>query len=444
MSESHSSLGSVRRGRFCFCGERAIILTSRTDENPGRRFWRCRKYQTANDCDFFDWFEQDGKDIVIGRLRMKIATLNGTVTRLKKLNKLLLVFTVFLVVAFATIMLFIWGFVFFLGVVLGLRTVGVAGPSLEANDLTTVVLVLIGDRSGVGWDEAPAWGVGGGAVEVPAGWVEAGTGCGWVEGDGSGPDDVPVGHFLRLWPSCPQRPHLFLLMILCEDEDEAVVSAFGAESCGSVFGSVPASDANNLGHLRRLWPFFPQSVHFCGWPVLVTSSVHFSIKYILMSSIMLTMGFSLTSTMTLLNVSDILFNSASQRWVVLNRLLLQCLGGTCIRVRGFCSLPQQLLQGSGGGGGSFPSSLSSTPSSVSSLSSPPSLSSSLSSLSPSPFELSGGGGSFEGNCNISVNSNGVCSRYNSTIPKAKPILPNSIAPLSSTMGLSVSSKRAFG
>ncbi|KAF7838481.1 uncharacterized protein G2W53_006963 [Senna tora] len=159
-------------------GERAIILTSRTDENPGRRFWRCRKYQTANDCDFFDWFEQDGKDIVIGRLRMKIATLNGTVTRLKKLNKLLLVFTVFLVVAFATIMLFIWGFVFFLGVVLGLRTVGVAGPSLEANDLTTVVLVLIGDRSGVGWDEAPAWGVGGGAVEVPAGWVEAGTGCG--------------------------------------------------------------------------------------------------------------------------------------------------------------------------------------------------------------------------------------------------------------------------
>ncbi|KAF7835387.1 hypothetical protein G2W53_010246 [Senna tora] len=243
MLDSHCSLGSVRRGRLCFCGERAIILTSITDENPGETI-----LETVNDCDFFDWVEQDGKDIVIGSLRMKITTLKGTVRRLQRVNKVLLVSTVFLVVALATIMFFIC--------------------LITAAFFLAVVLYFIGDLTGVGWDEATAGWVGGGADDVPAGWVEAAIGCegagcgvdeapaGWA-GDGSGADDVLVGHFCQLWPSCPQRLHLFLFTIPCEDE---------AEAAGSV--------ADDLGHFRRLWPFFPQSLHFCVWPVLLTSSAH--------------------------------------------------------------------------------------------------------------------------------------------------------------------------
>ncbi|KAF7802840.1 uncharacterized protein G2W53_041951 [Senna tora] len=79
MSDLHSSVGSIRRGRHCFCGERAIILTSRTQENPGRRFWRCKNFKSADDCDIFDWIDlpsMDAKDIAIERLRVKISTLN--------------------------------------------------------------------------------------------------------------------------------------------------------------------------------------------------------------------------------------------------------------------------------------------------------------------------------------------------------------------------------
>ncbi|KAF7824098.1 uncharacterized protein G2W53_022242 [Senna tora] len=102
MSDSQSSVGSVRRGRHCFCGERAIILTSRTQENPGRRFWRCKNFKSADDCDFFDWIDlpsTDAKDIAIGRLRVKISILNGTVRRLHMVNKALLVSTLILVAA---------------------------------------------------------------------------------------------------------------------------------------------------------------------------------------------------------------------------------------------------------------------------------------------------------------------------------------------------------
>ncbi|KAF7802821.1 uncharacterized protein G2W53_041932 [Senna tora] len=178
----------------------------------GRRFWRRKYYQTVNDCEFFDWVEQDGKDIVIGRLRMKIATLKGTVRRLQRVKKVLLVSTVFLVVALATIMFFI------------------------------LVLYFIGDLTGVVWDEATAGWVGGGADEVPKGWEGAGCGVdeaptGW-EGDGSGAYDVPAGHF-----------------------------------------------SDDLGHFCRLWPFFPQSLHFCVWHVLLTSSGIKSSGFLLMKCI---------------------------------------------------------------------------------------------------------------------------------------------------------------
>ncbi|KAF7802366.1 uncharacterized protein G2W53_041477 [Senna tora] len=57
---------------------------------------------SADDCDFFDWIDlpsTDAKDIAIGRLRVKISTLNGTVRRLQMVNRALLVSTLILVAA---------------------------------------------------------------------------------------------------------------------------------------------------------------------------------------------------------------------------------------------------------------------------------------------------------------------------------------------------------
>ncbi|KAF7807389.1 uncharacterized protein G2W53_039550 [Senna tora] len=47
---------------------------------------------SADDCDFFNWIDlpsMDAKDIAIGWLRVKISTLNGTVRRLKMVNRAL-------------------------------------------------------------------------------------------------------------------------------------------------------------------------------------------------------------------------------------------------------------------------------------------------------------------------------------------------------------------
>ncbi|KAF7821255.1 uncharacterized protein G2W53_026710 [Senna tora] len=75
-------------------------------ENKKGGAWK-RYVRIVNDCDFFDWVEQDGKDIVIGRFRMEIAPLKGTIRRLQRVNKVLHVSTVILLVAINTIMLFI-------------------------------------------------------------------------------------------------------------------------------------------------------------------------------------------------------------------------------------------------------------------------------------------------------------------------------------------------
>ncbi|KAF7824528.1 putative disease resistance protein RGA4 [Senna tora] len=111
MSEFHSSVASFRRGRHCFYYDRAIILTSNIDENLGRRFWRCKNFQGVDDCDFFDWIDQlvvDGKDIAIERLGAKIlVTTNGIVRRLQRVNRALLVSTLILLTATATLLFLI-------------------------------------------------------------------------------------------------------------------------------------------------------------------------------------------------------------------------------------------------------------------------------------------------------------------------------------------------
>ncbi|XP_057771070.1 uncharacterized protein LOC130990858 [Salvia miltiorrhiza] len=54
---------------------RAVIMTSWTDENPGRRFYGCRNWKTKN-CGFFDWLDEPiserGKEVINELKLMKI------------------------------------------------------------------------------------------------------------------------------------------------------------------------------------------------------------------------------------------------------------------------------------------------------------------------------------------------------------------------------------
>ncbi|XP_057443918.1 uncharacterized protein At4g04775-like [Lotus japonicus] len=47
-------------GGICACGELIVYLTSHTNDNPGRHFWRCRNFKTPRDCGFFLWDDEVG------------------------------------------------------------------------------------------------------------------------------------------------------------------------------------------------------------------------------------------------------------------------------------------------------------------------------------------------------------------------------------------------
>ncbi|KAK6148932.1 hypothetical protein DH2020_016457 [Rehmannia glutinosa] len=50
MSEATHEIGYAH----CFCGRRAVIRTSWTKQNPGRRFQSCLNYERGG-CRYFDW-----------------------------------------------------------------------------------------------------------------------------------------------------------------------------------------------------------------------------------------------------------------------------------------------------------------------------------------------------------------------------------------------------
>ncbi|XP_015970457.1 uncharacterized protein LOC107493936 [Arachis duranensis] len=77
---SRSSTKSRGRRRTCFCGERPVLRTSSTAENPGRRFWGCVNYQFGREqigdgCNYFAWAEPEGQDPQIQRLKNKASSL---------------------------------------------------------------------------------------------------------------------------------------------------------------------------------------------------------------------------------------------------------------------------------------------------------------------------------------------------------------------------------
>ena len=53
----------MKNGGLCHCGQRLNIFTSRTQSNPGRDFWRCRNWNTPNDCGLFLWDDDDVREM---------------------------------------------------------------------------------------------------------------------------------------------------------------------------------------------------------------------------------------------------------------------------------------------------------------------------------------------------------------------------------------------
>ncbi|KAK6158799.1 hypothetical protein DH2020_006113 [Rehmannia glutinosa] len=70
----------------CYCGRRAVLRTSWTDDNPGRRFHACLQY-SGGGCSFFDWEDppmcRRSRVIIPGLLR-KINALKEDVNALKE------------------------------------------------------------------------------------------------------------------------------------------------------------------------------------------------------------------------------------------------------------------------------------------------------------------------------------------------------------------------
>ncbi|KAL6003571.1 hypothetical protein ACLOJK_023803 [Asimina triloba] len=57
-SSSRSSSSQFGGKCHCFCGVLAVVLTSHTRKNPGRRFLRCSHYKDmSRRCEFFRWLD---------------------------------------------------------------------------------------------------------------------------------------------------------------------------------------------------------------------------------------------------------------------------------------------------------------------------------------------------------------------------------------------------
>ncbi|CAA0810016.1 DNA topoisomerase 3-alpha [Striga hermonthica] len=91
----------------CQCGKRAVLRTSWTDDNPGRRFHSCLSWKRGG-CKFFEWEDppicRRAKSIIPGLLR-RVNALEDENKALRQKNMRLLKFA-------ATMVVFILVFVF--------------------------------------------------------------------------------------------------------------------------------------------------------------------------------------------------------------------------------------------------------------------------------------------------------------------------------------------
>ncbi|XP_016206063.1 uncharacterized protein LOC107646390 [Arachis ipaensis] len=92
---SRSSIKSRGRRRTCICGERPVLQTSSTAENPGRRFWGCINYQIGEECNYFVWAEPEEQDPQIQRLKNKASVLKQELQKGEKKFALALTVEIF-------------------------------------------------------------------------------------------------------------------------------------------------------------------------------------------------------------------------------------------------------------------------------------------------------------------------------------------------------------
>ncbi|KAG5554479.1 hypothetical protein RHGRI_012125 [Rhododendron griersonianum] len=57
-SSSSTNLCTEDSKKFCRCGLRAPLKTSKTTTNPGMKFYGCTKYKTKQSCGFFIWLDE--------------------------------------------------------------------------------------------------------------------------------------------------------------------------------------------------------------------------------------------------------------------------------------------------------------------------------------------------------------------------------------------------
>ncbi|RYR59286.1 hypothetical protein Ahy_A05g025149 [Arachis hypogaea] len=87
----NSSQGRRRRTTY-YCGERPVLATSSTAENPGQKFWGCVNFGISRkcncwigeECGYFVWVESK-QERQVARLKRKIAGLKGKATTVERM-----------------------------------------------------------------------------------------------------------------------------------------------------------------------------------------------------------------------------------------------------------------------------------------------------------------------------------------------------------------------
>ncbi|TYG98295.1 hypothetical protein ES288_A10G106000v1 [Gossypium darwinii] len=85
----------------CYCGNLAKLNMSWSNDNPGRRFFGCKKFGSGfrKPCRFFTWFDPPltpRSQIVLLGLSIKVRTLEDAMRRERKTWVLVLVFVILL------------------------------------------------------------------------------------------------------------------------------------------------------------------------------------------------------------------------------------------------------------------------------------------------------------------------------------------------------------
>ncbi|XP_057426459.1 uncharacterized protein At1g43920, Chloroplastic-like [Lotus japonicus] len=68
-SASRSSSVAMGRRRICKCMENLVLLTSHSEDNPDRKFWRCTNWHNAKDCGHFKWADEEDEADLEAALR---------------------------------------------------------------------------------------------------------------------------------------------------------------------------------------------------------------------------------------------------------------------------------------------------------------------------------------------------------------------------------------